>query len=125
MLDIKFIRENKDLVAEGAKKKHIKFDPTELIKVDDERKELLTEIEKKRAEQNEVSLRLPQITDGNARAELISQMRILKEALQKEEEKLREVMKTWQTLMLSVPNIPDISVPEGDTDEANKETKVW
>ena len=125
MLDIKFIRENKDLVAEGARKKHIKFDPADLIKADDKRKELLTEIEKMRADQNAVSFRLPQLTDAGQKAELIKEMKILKENLQKEEEKLKEVMKEWQMLMLQVPNIPDISVPEGNSDEDNKEVKIW
>jgi len=125
MLDIKFIRENKELIIEGARKKHIKFDPSDLIKVDDKRKELLSEIEKMRAEQNEVSVRLPQLKEAGQKAELIAQMKILKEKLQKEEEKLKEVMKEWQTLMLQVPNIPDVSVPEGEGDESNKEVKVW
>ena len=125
MLDIKFIRENKELIIEGARKKHIKFDPSDLIKADDKRKELLSEIEKMRAEQNEVSVRLPQLKEAGQKAELIAQMKILKEKLQKEEEKLKEVMKEWQTLMLQVPNIPDVSVPEGEGDESNKEVKVW
>ncbi len=125
MLDIKFIRENKELIIEGARKKHLKFDPSELIKIDDKRKELLTSIEAKRADQNAVSLRLPQLQDPAQKAELISQMKILKEDLQKQEEELKNIMKEWQTLMLQVPNIPDISVPEGDNDESNKETKVW
>jgi seryl-tRNA synthetase len=125
MLDIKFIRENKELIIEGAKKKHIKFDPSELIKTDDKRKELLAEIEKMRAEQNEVSVRLPQLKDAGQKTELISAMKILKEKLQKEEEKLKEVMKEWQTLMLQVPNVPDVSVPDGVGDESNKEIKVW
>lgn len=125
MLDIKFIRENKDLIIAGAQKKHIKFDPSELIKADDKRKELLTSIEAKRAEQNEVSIRVVQLKEQAQKNELISQMKILKESLQAEEEKLKEVMKEWQTLMLQVPNIPDVSVPDGDTDESNKEVKVW
>jgi len=125
MLDIKFIRENKELVAEGARKKSIKFDVNELLKADDARRELLVEIEKKRAEQNEVSFRLPEIKDDAAKRELLGQMKILKEGLQKEEEKLKEVMKNWQELMLKVPNIPDVSVPEGATDADNKEVKVW
>lgn len=125
MLDIKFIRENKELVKEGAKKKHIKFDPDELIKIDDKRKELLAEIEKMRAEQNETSVRLPQLKDQGQKNELISQMKTLKEKLQTEEEKLKETMKEWQALMLQVPNIPDVSVPEGATDADNKEVKVW
>jgi len=60
MLDIKFIRENKELIAEAARKKNIKFDVNELVKADDKRKELLTSIEAKRADQNEVSTLLPQ-----------------------------------------------------------------
>jgi seryl-tRNA synthetase len=125
MLDIKFIRENKELIMEGARKKHIKFDPSELIKVDDKRKELLTGIEAKRAEQNEVSVRVVQLKEQAQKNELISQMKILKESLQAEEEKLREVMKEWQSLMLQVPNVPDISVPEGDSDLDNKEIRTW
>jgi seryl-tRNA synthetase len=125
MLDIKFIRENKELIIEGARKKHIKFDPADLIKADDKRKELLTIIEAKRAEQNEVSTRLPQMKDAGQKAELIAQMKIVKDDLQKEEEKLKEVMKEWQSQMLQVPNIPDVSVPEGNGEEDNKEIKVW
>ncbi len=125
MLDIKFIRENKDLIREGARKKHLKFDVEVLLKADDSRKELLSSIEKKRSEQNLVSARLPQMQDPNAKQVLLNEMKTLKEALQKEEEELKEVMKKWQVLMLSVPNIPDVTVPEGDTDEDNKEVKVW
>jgi seryl-tRNA synthetase len=125
MLDIKFIRENKELITEGARKKHLKFDVEPLIKADDSRKKLLASIEEKRAEQNLVSSRLPQIADQEAKNVLFSEMKKLKEELQKEEEDLKGVMKEWQTLMLAVPNIPDISVPEGDNDESNKEVKVW
>ncbi len=125
MLDIKFIRENPDLVKMGAEKKHIKFDPKDLIKIDDKRKELQTETEKMRAEQNAVSLRLPQIGDPAAKQELLRQMKLLKEDMQKKEEELKEVMKEWQALMLKVPNIPDVTVPEGDSDADNKEVKTW
>ena len=125
MLDIKFIRENKDLIFEASRKKRIKFDVGELLKIDDKRKELLGEVEKKRAEQNEVSGRLPQLKDDGQKAELIRQMKTLKDSLQKEEEDLKEVMKNWQTFMLSVPNIPDVSVPEGESDADNKEVKKW
>jgi seryl-tRNA synthetase len=44
MLDIKFIRENKDLIKEGARKKHIDFNVDELIALDDVRRELLTSL---------------------------------------------------------------------------------
>jgi seryl-tRNA synthetase len=125
MLDIKFILENKDLVASGAKKKHIDFDVEMLVSVDAKRRELTKEIENKRAEQNVVSDRIVKVTDTAERAKLISEMKILKETLQKEEEELKAVMVDWQRLMLSVPNIPDMSVPDGDSDQDNKEVKKW
>jgi seryl-tRNA synthetase len=125
MLDIKFIRENKDLVSLGAKKKHIDFDVEELISVDDKRRELILSIEKKRAEQNEVSTKMVQTQDKSEKDQMVSEMKVLKEELQKEEEELKEVMKKWQTLMVAVPNIPDISVPDGLEDKDNVEVKRW
>ncbi len=124
MLDIKFIRENKDLIKIGAKKKHVDFDVEELIKVDDERRERLAEVEKMKAEQNVVSR---QIANGpqEGRDAKVSQMRILKDSLQEKEKGLKEVMQKWQKLMLQVPNIPDMSVPEGKSDEENVEIKEW
>ncbi len=124
MLDIKFIRENRDLVAKGAQKKHVTFDLDELIRLDDQRKELTASIEKKRAEQNLVSVKVSRANPVE-RQMLIESMRHLKEGLQEEEERLKEIMKKWQTIMLQVPNIPDVSVPDGEGDEDNKEIKSW
>jgi seryl-tRNA synthetase len=124
MLDIKFIRENKDLVAAGAKKKHIDFDIEALISVDDKRRDLLSSIEKKRAEQNEVSKEMPTAAPDR-KSELLESMKTLKEELQGEEEKLKEVMLEWQRLMVAVPNIPDMSVPDGASDADNKEVRAW
>lgn len=124
MLDIKFIRENKDIVALGAKKKHVAIDIDDLIATDDKRRELLSSIEKKRAEQNAVSEKITTASDAE-RATFIEAMKEVKTALQAEEESLKEVMKKWQTLMLQVPNVPDMSVPDGESDEQNKEIKTW
>ena len=124
MLDIKFIRENKEVIAAGAAKKHVDFDVNQLLAVDDKRRELMTLIENRRAEQNAASDKVAK-ADPAERATLIAEMKIVKEALQKDEETIKEVMKEWQNLMLRVPNIPDMSVPDGSTDADNKEIKVW
>ena len=125
MLDIKFIRENKDLIMAGAKKKHLKFDVAELLAVDDKRKELLTLTENKKAEQNKFSDEIIKVQDPVEKKQLIDEMKSVKDALAKGEEELKEVMKQWQVLMLTVPNIPDMTVPEGDSDAENMEYSVW
>lgn len=124
MLDIKFIRENLDIVKMAAKKKHIDIDLDRLVAVDDERKQLMQKVETQKAEQNRVSKDI-QSADDVTRSQLISEMQGLKSELQADEEKLKPVMEEWQKLMLQVPNIPDMSVPEGESDADNEEIKVW
>ncbi|MEK7552089.1 MAG: serine--tRNA ligase [Patescibacteria group bacterium] len=125
MLDIKFIRENKDLVAFGAKKKNIKFDVDALLSLDDKRKELILAVEELRKKQNEATNLISLKTYQNEKLRLIQEMKPLKKELQGKESELAEVIKSWQMLMVSVPNIPDVSVPEGESDADNLETKVW
>ncbi len=125
MLDIKFIRDNKELVALAAKKKHIDFDVEALIVVDDKRRGKMTEVEKKRAEQNAASDAIAAAATPEERVRLIAAMQELKKGLQKQEDELKKVMKEWQQLMIAVPNIPDISVPDGESDKDNREVKTW
>lgn len=124
MLDIKFIRENPDLIKEAARKKHIEFNVDELVAADQKRVEKLSIVENLRSEQNLVSDRIPSSTPEE-RQTLIAQMTVLKDDLKKHEEELREIMAEWQKLMLQVPNVPDISVPEGESDEQNMEVREW
>ena len=124
MLDIKFIRENLEIVKFAAKKKKNNIDLDRLVKVDDDRREIMTRLEAKRAEQNAVSEKIPQASDEE-RQRLIADMQALKAEIQKDEDLLKPVMEEWQTLMLQVPNIPDMTVPDGDSDEDNEEIKVW
>lgn len=124
MLDIKFIRENPDLVRSAAVKKHINFNVDELIDVDQKRLEKLSLVETLRAEQNAVSDKIPTVSVEEKQL-LIAQMSTLKEDLKKHEEELRYITENWNTLMLQVPNIPDVSVPEGDDDTGNIEVRAW
>jgi seryl-tRNA synthetase len=125
MLDIKFIRENKDLVKEGAKKKHIDVDIDNLLSIDEKRLGILSRVEFLRGEQNKVSVSMGGNISHEARSQLIEEMRLVKDELKVKEEELREVITLWQSLMLQVPNIPDISVPDGESDADNQEIKEW
>lgn len=124
MLDIKFIRDNQELIQEAAKKKRLEFKVADLLAVDDQRRELLSKIEKRRAEQNAANEKVIKGPPAE-KIKTIAEMKVVKEALQKDEAKLKEVMKDWQTLMLQVPNVPDVSVPDGKDETENKEVKTW
>ncbi len=124
MLDIKFIRENLDLVKEAARKKRLAVNLDELITLDDSRLALLREVEAMRAKQNAASDAIA-AASADDKQKLIGEMKAVKEALTLGEERLRATNKEWQKVMLEVPNIPDMSVPEGDTDADNVELKTW
>src|SRR3989344_5748583 len=125
MLDIRFIRENKELIAMAAKKKHLPFNVDDLITLDDKRREILAIVEAKRAEHNKKSDTVGLTRIPEKRQLLVEELRAEKAGLEEEEAKLKDIMPKWQALMLSVPNIPDISVPEGESDQDNKEIRAW
>lgn len=125
MLDIKFIRENKDVVIEGARKKHVEVDINELIDLDDKRLESLKKTEELRAEQNKMNDSIAGERDQTRRMQMIEEMRIVKEDFKKEEDELRDIMVKWQALMLQVPNIPDPTALEGASEDENVVTSTW
>ena len=125
MLDIKFIRENPDLIKSAAKKKHIDFDVDSLIAVEEKRSALLVEVESMRAEQNSFTDKIARATDQTERQGMIDQMKTFKDKIADKEEELKQIMEIWRALMLQVPNVPDISVPDGGGDEDNQEVKRW
>ncbi len=122
MLDIHFIRENTELIKAGARKKHIEVDIDRLIAVDDERKFIRQELDNKRFEQTRRSSEMNLVKDLE-REKLLEAMRHLKNGMIESEERLKPVMEEWQKLMLTVPNIPDMSVPDGESDADNLEIK--
>ncbi len=124
MLDIHFIRENADLVKAGAIKKKIDVDIDRLLVVDAERKNLRQQMDDKKAEQNRMSSRI-QLASGEEKEKLIEGMRHVKEGFQELEVKYVKVLEEWQKLMLMVPNLPDMSVPEGESDAENVEVRTW
>lgn len=125
MLDIKFIREHASLVKQAAFKKRIQIDVDRLLELDTERLELLRIIEDLRASVNTASAQIPQVSSEVERVQLIEQTRVTKEDLKQKEARFRDVSQAWQTLMYQVPNIPDVSVPDGESDKENVPIKHW
>ncbi|MBI2048704.1 MAG: hypothetical protein HYT30_02145, partial [Parcubacteria group bacterium] len=125
MLDIKFIRENKEIVAAGAKKKNLKLDLDQLLALDDERLKMLKEVEELRSEVNRVSNNIARDQDPKLKIQLIEEMRIVKEEIKKKEEKLRQTMEAWQKIMLKIPNIPSVDTPEGKDENSNQVLRSW
>ncbi len=122
MLDIRFIRENPDLVKEGARKKRIEVDIDRLLAVDEERRNLLQNSEQLKAEKNKASQEISSLK-GEEKSDAITRMRSVSEKVKALESKLESVQEEFDTLMLKVPNPPDDDVPEGLDDRDNVEIR--
>lgn len=125
MLDIKFIRENKEIVQSGAKKKKVEIDIEKLIALDDQRLKELKEVEDIRGEINRVSNDISKDQDPALRIQLIEEMRIVKEDLKTKEEKLKITLEEWQKMMIKIPNIPSVDTPNGPDESSNVVIKSW
>lgn len=121
MLDINFIRENLDLVEKSTKEKGYNIDLKKLLKLDDERKKSLGEVEKLRAKRNEIAGKMK---GGKPSPELIKQGKAIKAELSSLENKLDETSNSFYDLLRSVPNIILEDVPLGG-EEDSVEIKRW
>jgi len=87
------------------------------------RLKILREVEDMRARQNAASDNIAKIQNPEERQKAIGEMKELKEKLLAKVEELRKANEIWKEMMLLVPNIPDVSVPEGESDAQNLEIK--
>jgi len=125
MLDIKFIRENQELVKQSVKNRALKLDIDGLIKIDDLRRKVLAELEELRSQRNkandEISVLLKEKKDAKPR---ISSMKEISSRINELEGKVKEGEAELNKLLLNIPNLPHPSIPVGDASQ-NKVVRDW
>lgn len=126
MLDLKFVRENLDKVAEAMKNRHTEVDLDAFRKLDQERRDLLQEVETDKSMRNSVSAEISKMKkNGEDASEKILSMRTLGDKIAETDKKLKEVEQGLRDIMLTIPNMPDASVPVGKDDTENPEVRKW
>lgn len=125
MLDIKFIRENKEIVKEALKNRNLKIDIDELVKLDEERRSLLVETEALKAERNkandEISILMKEKKNPK---DIIAKMKVVSQKIAELDNKVEEIDQKIAKFIYTIPNIPDKSIPVGGP-ENNKIVKSW
>src|SRR3989338_5515826 len=125
MLELKFIRENLDLVREALKRRNLNLDLDNLLEIDNKRRKVLAELEELRAKKNkandEISRLLKEKKDPK---EKIGSMKDSASAINSLEKDLNNYDPLIQRILFSIPNIPHSSVPAGDA-SANKIIRSW
>jgi len=119
MLDIKFIRENPDVVKDAAEKKAMEVDVERILELDKKKRDILQNVEKLRAEQNKASEGISREKDTGKKEKLIKEMQAVKSDLHEKESVLEKVENELNNLLKQVPNIPFDEVPVGSDETAN------
>ncbi|MFH2001032.1 MAG: serine--tRNA ligase [Planctomycetota bacterium] len=122
MLDIKFIRENIDLVRDGARKKCFEIDLDRLLALDEERRAGITRGDELKAEMNAQSKAMSKASPEE-RESLRASLKSLKDQIKEADDSRRNLEEEFNELMLRVPNVPDPDVPEGKDDTGNLEVR--
>src|SRR3990167_1397867 len=126
MLDIKFIRENTDVVKKAVKDKQLEgtVDIDEILRVDSAIRQTIQDLDTLRAKRNELDSIIKSTTDQNERNKLVEETSALKPKVKDLEEKLNPLREKFNSLMLWVPNPPASDLPYGEGEEGNKVIKT-
>ncbi|MFH1380579.1 MAG: hypothetical protein ABIH57_00205 [Candidatus Omnitrophota bacterium] len=108
MLDIKFIRDNIELVKKAIKDKNVSLDMNRFIEADTERRKLLTEVERLKCEKNEVSGKIGEMMKEKQNAKPhIASMKALSQKIADLDKKVEDIDNIFKDFVYNIPNIPD------------------
>lgn len=128
MLDIKVIRNNSEMVKAAMKNRQMNLDNEidKILKIDEERRNILQEAESMKAQQNAVSKKIPEMKkSGEDISKVMVEMKELSDKIS-EKTKLQSELEAKQRDLISwIPNIPNETVPIGKDDSGNVEIRRW
>lgn len=124
MLDIKLFRDEPQKVKDALKRRKAEDRVDEVIALDQQRRDILYRAEQLKNKQNNVSKEIPKLKkEGKDVAPVFAEMKQLSEEIKELDAKIRECEQQIEKIMLTIPNIPNATVPDGDTDEDNVEIR--
>ncbi|MCR6656378.1 MAG: serine--tRNA ligase [Opitutus sp.] len=121
MLDAKLLRESPDLVRAAIAKKHLEVDLDAVLAIDAEWRRKLQDVESLRSNQKAANTEMAALPKGSPEfLAKVGQMKAVSAKLKEAEAELKTIEERFRTAMLSLPNLPHASVPEGRTPEENQ-----
>ncbi|MCC6415058.1 MAG: serine--tRNA ligase [Opitutaceae bacterium] len=121
MLDPKLLRETPDLVRAALAKKHLEADLDAVLALDTAWRGLVTEVEQLRAKQKSANAAMAALPKGSPEfLAKVGEMKSVAGAVKEKEAQLKDTEARWHDALLTLPNLPHASVPEGRTPEENQ-----
>lgn len=126
MLDLRLIRNNPEKVRDGLRKKGAGVDVDELLRLDEERRQIIVEADKLKGERNRVSEEIAALKkQGQDASDKILAMRQVSQDIRQHDERLGVIEKRIEQQLWVTPNLPHDSVPVGTDASSNVEIRRW
>ncbi|AEG58329.1 serine--tRNA ligase [Desulforamulus ruminis] len=126
MLDIKFVRSHPELVLEGLEKRGSNITLDEFLKLDAKRREKLVVVEQLKNTRNVVSEEIGRLKKaGQDAEEKVLEMRQVSQQVKDIDDEIRAIEERLESILLTIPNLPDESVPVGKDEKDNPEIRRW
>ena len=126
MIDVKFLRENPELVKAKVALKHFECDIDAVLALDAQRRKAVADFEDARAAQNAASKAMAELPKGSPEfKEKLAEMKEVSKRVKDLEAAAAEIDKRWKQILLTIPNMPDDSVPVGKSAEDNVTVYTW
>lgn len=128
MLDVKFVRENQQAVAEAMKNRHAEWDGAKFARLDEKRRSSIQHEEALQAERNTLSKQIGALMKDGKKDEAesvkqrVGEIKVELENASLERERIDAELRD---LLLHTPNMPDATTPVGDSEEDNPEVRRW
>ena len=126
MLDLKYIRENPELVKQGIRNKNEKDRVDEILTLDEKRRELILRGDELKSQRNQVSSQIPVMKkEGKDISDLLASMKVVSDQIAEIDSELRNIENELNDILMFVPNMPHETVPVGKSAEDNVEVRQW
>ena len=126
MLDVKILRTEPERIKDALKKRNNDLDISPAIELDQKRREILYKVEQMKAQQNEITKKIPAMKKAGENTDAIfAEMKELSNEIKELDAQVSEIDEELNGFMLRIPNIPDETVPVGADDSENIELRRW
>jgi seryl-tRNA synthetase len=126
VLDLKYVRGNIDKIQQMVTQRNMGLDVSEFVRLDEERRRMLGEVENLKAQRNQVNQQITELKKAKQDASaLIDQVKGCSTRIKELDPLTAQAEQAVHNFLLTIPNIPHESVPVGKSEEDNPEAKRW
>ena len=126
MLDMKFVRENPELVMDAMRKRNANVNLDEFLELEKKRRELTLQVEALKSQRNAASQEIGKMKKAGESADAqMAEVRALGDKIAEDDKELKDIEARLKEILMTIPNMPAADTPVGSSDADNPVVRTW